>query len=171
MVESERVGGMVQGGRLGFSEMDRVCRLVRLERKGEGMEEKLLLSREICSKEGRLEREGKGPERRLCWRERDLRRESWFNSGGNWPARDLEGKLMEVTRSVESQAMPVQSQGFAADQPEGAGVRDSASLVRMDASSSEEEEEAAVAILRRRNRSLIGCIFPCSSIVAVVVVV
>lgn len=73
VVESERVEGMVHGGRLGFCEMDRVCKLVRPDRKGEGMELKLLLSREISCKEERLEREGKGPERLFRWREIDSR--------------------------------------------------------------------------------------------------
>lgn len=71
------------------------------------------------------------PESILRWRERDLRSESWLNSDGNSPERNLEVRLIEVTRPKELQETPDHLQGFVPRQSEGVGLRDLASLAIM----------------------------------------
>lgn len=114
-----------------------VCKLVRPEKKSEGMEVKLLVSRKTCWREERFAKVGKGPERELRWREMDWRLESWLRVEGREPERDLEGRLMAVTRLEVSHLMPDQLQGFAPVQSEGEVERVVANLVITAASSAE----------------------------------
>ncbi|GER57348.1 leucine-rich repeat protein kinase family protein, partial [Striga asiatica] len=157
--ESLSVSGIVQAGRLVLFCMLKVWRLVRPERKPVGKDSKLFSSRYASWREGRSERGGSGPDNLLRWRLRVLRAESWVRWEGIVPVRDLDARLMEVTRAEESQLMPCHLQKFGPVQPGGLGLMDLANWAMTDASSAairwtEVENNVKRRMRRRRERNL-----------------
>lgn len=71
----------------------------------------------------------------LFCRERDCRLESCVISEGMVPVRDLEVRVIAVTRPEESQLTPCHLQGLLPDQVGGDGVKEADSFIMMAVSS------------------------------------
>lgn len=115
---------------------------------------KLLPSRNTDSRKVRFAKVGKSPERKLLCRARVLSWESWFRSEGRFPVRDLEARLMAVTRlGLElSQLIPFHEQKSVPVQLDGAGEMEAASLDMTAASSAVEKERMRRRQERRQRR-------------------